>query len=110
MALINKTRNLVLSDELPFAETFGEKTRGLAGSLLPRALAFRTRWGIHTFGMRFPIDVLVCDDALRVKVIRRDMRHRSFFFWNPKYSRVFELPAGALKRSGTEIGDQLTIE
>ena len=98
-----------MARNLFFAKTLWEKARGLIGNSRPCTLALKTRWGIHTFGMQFPIDVLICDDALRVKVVRCNMKHCSFFFWNPKYSLVFELPVGALKESGTEKGDQLEI-
>lgn len=107
--LRNTTRDTILARELFFAKTLKEKARGLIGNSHPRALALQTRWGIHTFGMQFPIDVLVCDDVLRVKAVRRNMGRFSFFFWNPKYLRVFELPAGVLEKSGTEVGDQLEV-
>jgi uncharacterized membrane protein (UPF0127 family) len=64
---------------------------------------------VHTFGMKFPIDVLFLDKKKRVRKIRAAMppwRIAGCFFAHS----VLELPAGASVASFTEPGDQLVIE
>ena len=62
---------------------------------------------IHTFGMKFPIDVVFLDSKLRVKRIYHRMppRRLTTFVWRAK--SVLELPSGSVASSGTAVGDQL---
>ena len=62
---------------------------------------------IHTFGMKFPIDVVFLDSKLRVKRIYHSMRpgRLTTFVWRAK--SVLELPSGSVATSGTTVGDQL---
>ena len=107
MTVINMTRRRVLADNVLMAETFDEKTKGLSGRKEPAALFFKTRWGIHTFGMKFPIDCLVMNDKLEAKAIKENIKPNRFFFWPPKYRNVLELPVGAVSKTGTKLGDVL---
>ena len=110
MRLLNITKDIVLAEDIRVAKTLTEKAKGLLGSEEPRALYFKTRFGIHTFGMKFPIDCVVLDDAFAVRAMREHMNRNEIFFWNPRFSRVIELPAGELSRMGTAIGDILALE
>lgn len=49
-----------------------------------------TRWGIHTFFMKFPIDVIVLDDNNQVVKVKKNLRPWRVFFWNPRYYKVVE--------------------
>jgi uncharacterized protein len=64
---------------------------------------------IHTFGMRFPIDVAFLDTALRVKRIYHGLApyRLTTFVWGAQ--SVLELPSGSLASTGTMVGDQLQI-
>lgn len=105
MKVFNKTKNKVLHNEIKIAKTNEEKMRGLLDAIETDAMLFDTRWGIHTFGMRFPIDCAVCDDSGYVRSIRKNMEPKKIFFWNPKYKKVFEFPAGTIEQTQTELGD-----
>lgn len=105
MKVFNKTKNYLISDKIDVVKTFKEKTEGLLKYETPHAMYFETRWGVHTCGMKFPIDVIILDDNGIVKEIRKNMESGSFFFWNPKWKRVLELPIG----SDIEEGDVLNI-
>lgn len=65
---------------------------------------------IHMFFMRFPIDVLYLNRDNEVVRAQKGLKP-----WRvgPLYTRgarfVIELPAGAIERSGTDVGDQLVI-
>ena len=108
--LLNKTKGVVLAEDVRIAATLTEKAKGLLGKEEPEALYFKTRFGIHTFGMKFPIDCAVLDDTFTVRAMREQMNPNKGFFWNPRFSNVVELPSGTLSRTGTEPGDVLALE
>ena len=89
MRVFNVSKNLVLAENILVASTLSEKSKGLIGRSGPAALFFKTRWGIHTFGMRFPIDCLVCDPNWEVKALRQNMPPNRFFFLPPPYINIF---------------------
>ena len=109
MKVFNISKNSVVVEDILVADTVLKKTKGLLKRVNPAALFFKTRWGIHTFGMNFPIDCVICDDNFEVKVIREKILSNRFFFWNPKYKNVFELPIGTIKNSKTKIGDKFDL-
>ncbi len=65
--------------------------------------------GVHTFGMRFPIDVVITDGTHAVRKIKCKLQPNRFFFWNPNYGNVLELPGGTVRRSNTAVGDTLVF-
>ena|SRR5581483_4160822 len=87
--------NVVIS--AVFAKTWREKSQGLLGKQNAYALYFETRWGIHTISMKFPIDVVILDDQNRAAVLKRDLEPNRFMWWNPRYKKVLELPAGTIR-------------
>lgn len=108
MKATNLTRGVVLHGNVRVAHTLAEKSEGLLKSTADAALFLETRWGVHTFGMKFPIDCLVLDDNMKIVATREGLAPGHFFFWNPRYQNVLELPVHAISRTGTQIGD--TIE
>lgn len=89
---------------------FLDKTIGLLGSVKVDPVYFMTRFGIHTFGMKFPLDVMVLDRNNRVVKITRNLKPNRFFFWPPSYNRVVELPAGTVKKLRVKKGDKIKLE
>ena len=71
-------------------------------------LVFETRWGIHTFFLKFPIDLLILDNKGRVK-LAKTVRQNRIAVWNPILKTVVELPAGTLLRTGTKLGDSIVL-
>ena len=73
-------------------------------------LAAAPRQGVHTWGMLFPIDVVVLDNDWTVLAIRRCMRQFRVtrIFW--KAAAVLELPSGKLDSTSTSIGDKLVFD
>ncbi|MCL5733923.1 MAG: DUF192 domain-containing protein, partial [Patescibacteria group bacterium] len=86
------------------------EAKGLIGAEKAEPMLFKTRWGIHTFGVRFPIDVVIFGKNGLVVKIKAGLKPGKLFFWNPKFCDVLELPEGAIKKSGLKIGDVLKIE
>lgn len=105
MQAFNRTKGRTIAEDVLVARTLAEKSAGLTKYASPRAMYFETRSGVHTFGMRFPIDVVLLDQKGRVRAIKKNMPPGRFFFWNPRWKRVLELPAG----SGAEKGDELEL-
>ncbi len=86
-----------------------EKTFGLIGRDTPIPFLFETRFGIHTFGVRFSIDVVVLNTNNSVVSLKKNLRPNSLYFWNPRYYKVLELPSGEINRKGIRKGDQMKL-
>jgi hypothetical protein len=96
---------------LEIADSRKARRRGLVGRdgidgalLLPSA-----RMGVHSIGMRFPLDVAFCD---RDMVVRRVVCLKPVRMTRPSFSApcVIEAEAGAFDRWGLNIGDELEIK
>ena len=111
MVLVNATKKTVVSDNCHFANTVLKRVVGLLnrgkfdkgeGLLLDRC------YGIHTFGMRFPIDVLFLDkDLCVIRAVKALPPYRTCVVKKSVY--VLEVPVGALDESRTGEGDQIQI-
>ncbi len=108
MILKNVSQKTVITSDLKIAESLFDRALGLLKQDNPRSLLFRTRWGIHTFLLKDSIDVIVLDSKKCV-VIQITVKPNRFFFWNPKFDTIIELPSGTIKRSKTKIGDKLVF-
>jgi len=111
--LIDVTLKAVLADRLKRAEGFGQQLIGLIGApvlpagsglWLPRCNA------IHTFGLRFPIDVLFADVSWRVVRLLHTLPPLRICLPIRHACHTIELPAGTLKHYEVEIGDLLAIQ
>jgi uncharacterized membrane protein (UPF0127 family) len=65
--------------------------------------------GVHTFAMKFAIDVVFLNRKHKILKIRPNMV-RSRIALSLLAHSVLELPAGTLEQTGTERGDQLEFE
>ena len=111
MVLINVQKKTVLSDHCHFADSVLKRMVGLLnrkslaqgeGLLLDRC------YGIHTFFMRFAIDVLFLDKDYRVmKAVRALPPWRTSVVKQAVY--VLELPPGTIDRTQTVAGDQIQL-
>jgi uncharacterized protein len=102
----NVTKNTVLSQS--FKEKKGmEKTLGLIGKKSAETLFFKTRFGIHTFFVKFPIGLIVLDKNNKVVYINKKIKPNRIVFWNLRYDKVIELSPEALEKSKTGLGDLL---
>jgi uncharacterized membrane protein (UPF0127 family) len=111
--IYNATRNTCLGEQIGVADTSRTRMVGLLGkrSLEPGCgLLIVPSQAIHTIGMAFPIDVLFVDKKYRVLGIRHAIPpyRMTRAFW--RALGVLELPAGTIRSSGTEVGDQLKVE
>lgn len=90
--------------------SFKEKSVGLIGEKNIYPVYFTTRWGIHTFGVLFPIDVIIMDTNNRVVKIVQNLKPNRMLLWNPKYKDIIELPKDTIKIKGIKIGEKITLE
>ncbi|RJQ26505.1 DUF192 domain-containing protein [Candidatus Parcubacteria bacterium] len=87
-----------------------QKTIGLIGKDRAENIYFETRSGIHTFGLKFPIDVLVLDEKNKVVKLKEELIPNSLFFWNPKYKKVLELQPETISKQKIKTGSSINIE
>lgn len=96
--------------KIRFLKSILEKSIGLLGSSEAHSVYFKTRFGIHTFFMKFPIDVLILDDDFTIVKYVAGLVPNRIFFWNPRLQNVIELPTGEIQRKNIKIGDKLTLQ
>ena len=108
----NQSRNTVLGDRVGVADTSATRRTGLLkhSRLEPgEGLWIAPSEAVHTFGMKFPIDVLFLDKKRKVLKIRSEMvRSRMAICW--RAHSVLELPSGTAAAMQTVVGDQLEFE
>jgi len=95
--------------KLTALKTFAEKTKGLLGSKRAFPVLLKTRFGIHTIGLTFPLDVLVLDKKNRVIKLTKNLKPMNIFLWPPLYNTVIELPAGDIEKYKIKTGDTVKI-
>ena len=66
---------------------------------------FKTRFGIHTFGMKAIMDVIVLNNKFEVISVKK-VPPRRFYFWNIKYNNILETDEGKYKISP---GDKIDL-
>ncbi|PIP32212.1 hypothetical protein COX23_05920, partial [Candidatus Gottesmanbacteria bacterium CG23_combo_of_CG06-09_8_20_14_all_37_19] len=90
-------------------DRIGEKIIGLLGCQKPIAIYIKTRFGIHTIGMKFPIDILILDNNNTVVKLKESFSPNRFFFWNPIYNIILELPPGTIKIKKIRLGSLIKL-
>jgi len=110
--VVNGTRNTTLGTQIMRAHSSQERRSGLLkqDSLAEGCGLWITPCeGVHTFFMRFAIDVIFLDRQNRVRKIRAELRPWRLSACLTAHA-VLELPAGAAARTLTAVGDQLQFE
>jgi uncharacterized membrane protein (UPF0127 family) len=101
----------VVCESCAVADSFAARLRGLIGrSQLRRGegLLLSPSASIHTFFMRFPIDVVFLDRTLRVVGVSPNVRPWKLAACKGT-RRVLELSAGESDERAIRVGDQLTL-
>lgn len=112
LRVANQTKGQVLADRADIADTSAKRRTGLlkhTGLAPGEGLWIAPCEGVHTFGMKFPIDVLFLNKKKKILKARPDMVRGRIAFSLLAHS-VLELPAGTLAQTGTVAGDQLEFE
>jgi len=108
----NQSRDTLLADRAEIADTSKARKTGLLKHdrlEIGEGLWINPCEGVHTAGMKFPIDVLFLDKRRKVVKIRAGMpRWRvAACLWAHS---VVELPSGTAAATKTMAGDQLALE
>lgn len=105
--------DVVLASSVVVADTSLRRAVGLLGcASLQReeGIWIKPSSGVHTIGMRFPIDVIGLDKQLRVVRLWPSLKPYRVTAIVPAVRTVLELAAGRIVQSGLRLGDQLSIQ
>jgi uncharacterized membrane protein (UPF0127 family) len=108
----NQTRKTVLAKAADVADTSETRRVGLLKHT--RLEPGEGLWiipceSVHTFFMKFAIDLVYLDKHRKVRKVRHAMRPWRLSACLTARS-VLELPAGTVAQTGTQAGDELAIE
>lgn len=112
LQISNLTRGSILAGRCEEARSFFSRGRGLMGRTDLAAgcgLLIEPCSSVHSFFMRFPIDVVFADRNHKVVGLTEAMPPNRPYAgaWRARY--VVELPAGTIAASGTQVGDMLNL-
>lgn len=110
----NRTRTTYLATELVIARTHWTRFRGLMATSSSSFQPGQGLWitpchGVHTFAMRFPIDVIYLGRDKTVVHLEKELRPWRMAAIRVQAASVLELPAGTVDHSATALGDQVDI-
>ena len=107
--LVNQRTGTVLATNIAVAADRATRRRGLLGRATlaeDEALVLVPCFAIHTWRMRFPIDVLFLDGTGRVIAARNHVMPGKIAA-APRARAVIELAAGRIAATGTQRGDEI---
>ena len=110
LRVLNQNRQQLLMTRGQWAASFWARLRGLTGRPPLRegeGLILVGDRSIHSFFMRFPIDVVYADRDWRVVRLDAAMAPNRIGPYVGRAAYVPELPVGVIHHTGTTIGDQL---
>jgi uncharacterized protein len=110
----NRTRRTFLATRLRFAQSHWSRFRGLMWTDAANFASGNGLWivpshGVHTFAMRFPIDVLYLDRNKVVVHVERNLKPWRIAPVSGRAASVLELPAETLGAMDTAVGDEIEI-
>ena len=108
----NRTRETVLAQAADVADTQAKRNTGLLKH--ERLAPGEGLWiipcsSVHTFFMKFPIDLVYIDRKKKVRKVRSAVPAWRLSMCLMAHS-ILELPAGVIEQTGTAVGDELVIE
>ncbi len=112
LCIANTTRNQTLAQKAELANNPLQRLVGLLGKSMlsdDAGLVIMPCSGIHTLGMRFAIDALYIDYDNRVLRTVSKMSPWKVAPVDARASYIIELAAGVIEKTGTQIGDKVTV-
>jgi hypothetical protein len=109
LQVANLTRHTVLATCMEIANSGSSRNKGLlgrAGLACGEGLWIIPCSAVHTFWMKFPIDLVYLDRRKRIKKLRSAVPAWRFSACLSAHS-VIELPAGTIRNTQTQRGDIL---
>ena len=112
MIVKNQSRGTIIGDKVDEASTAATRRKGLLGRnglAEGEGLWIVPCESVHTFFMRFPIDLVYLSRDLKVKKVRHAVGPWRLSACLTAHSLI-ELPAGTLNRTETRKGDRIVFE
>ena len=109
LQLSNRTRHTVLATRMEVADSAPMRNRGLLGRerlSLGEGLWIIPCLAVHTFGMRFPIDLVYLNRKKQIKKLKSEVSPGRLSACLSAHS-VLELPPGTIRATQTQPGDTL---
>jgi uncharacterized protein len=110
----NRTRQAFLATRLQVADRHWTRLCGLMGRppgafVVGQGLWIKPCHGVHTFALRFAIDVIYLDAQHRVVHVEENVKPWRLTPVLTEAATVLELPSRTVWHSGTQVGDELEI-
>ena len=112
MKAYNVRNSKELSNSVAVADSLLKRMKGLLGKkemLNGEALWIKPCISVHTFFMKFPIDVVFLNKTNRVIATISNLQPNRIARFYLQAISVLELPAGVLKATDTRVGDEIEI-
>jgi len=112
MRACNSRNGKELSYNVAVAGSILKRMKGLLGKSSMQtgeALWIKPCMAIHTFLMRFPIDVVFLNKNNKVIDVISNLKPNRITRFYPKATSVLELPAGTIEATATGVGDEIEI-
>lgn len=109
--ITNQTRGSLIGERVRLADGWWSRLRGMLGRPEPEAgggLLLVPCRGVHMFGMRYPLDVLLLDETGRVLAVHESLEPWSRTDYHGEARYGLELPTGTIQASETSSGDRLS--
>ncbi len=101
--LKNASLGISIDSKVIHLKNIKDKTLG-AIRFHDKILFFKTRFGVHSFFVKTPIDIIVLGKNRRVVRIKKSLLPKRIFLWNPKYFLILELPKGSIEKLKLKVG------
>ena len=112
--LKNKTKGVVLAKKTKICKSSLSKAVGLMFSKKGKTLIFTFNKEkiipLHMLFVFYPIDLLFLDKRRKVAEIKQNFKPFTFYTPRTKAQYIIELPAGAIKKANTAIGDTISFK
>jgi uncharacterized protein len=110
----NRTRTTYLATDLMIARTHWTRFRGLMAMDGSRFRKGQGLWispsrGVHTFAMRFAIDVVYLNQERVVIHLEEELKPWRIAAIRIQSQSILELPVGTIRESQTTLGDQVDV-
>ncbi len=108
MRIFNETRGTVLGRKVVVADSAWSRLKGFLLRPPPRSgegILLTPCNAIHTWGMRFPLDVVYLDASGQVLKIVQNLPPWTTSGRVSKGRYVLEVPVGTIEATGTDVGD-----
>ena len=111
--IINKTNNKIIANTVYLADTPLKRMQGLLGRRnfkASEAMVIKPCNSIHTFFMRFSIDILFINKGGKVVKCVANIPPFRLSPLSLSSRFVVELPAGTIQSTNTKEGDQIAVD